>query len=127
MVDVDGGAVVVAFPNAVHRDRGQADIDAVQARLADHFGRQVRLRLVVGDGPRQESLLEPGPAAGAGGGGGASSASAPAPPGSEATGAAGADSPAPDEEPFDHHDLEPAPGQPADGVPRSPMRFPAPN
>lgn len=117
VADVDRGTVVVALPNAPHRDRCATKADLLGAALAGHFGHPVLLRLIVGDGPKQDSLLDPTPRPTDRGG--SKPPSSPAPP-TPAPSKQGAD----DDEPFDHDDLEAATDQPADGVSRLTEAFP---
>lgn len=49
-VTVDDAGAVFAVPNEVHRQRCQQKQPEVEAALADHFGVQVPLRLVVENG-----------------------------------------------------------------------------
>ena len=44
---VEDGAAVLALPNAIHRDRCEEVRADVEAALSSHFGRPVRLKLVV--------------------------------------------------------------------------------
>lgn len=120
VADVDQGTVVVALPNAPHRDRCATKVDLLGDALAGHFGHAVPLRLVVGDGPKQDSLLDTAPPAGGRGGTGPKPPTSPAP----ATSAPAEPSADGDDEPFDHYDLEAATDQPADGVSRLTDAFP---
>jgi hypothetical protein len=106
---VEKDAAVFALPNAAHRDRCEGKLPAVEQALADHFGRPVPLRLIVDSGEEQPSLLAEDPP--------------PAPAPAAESKAATAPEPEPDE-PFDHHDLEPATDQPVDGVARVTQAFP---
>ncbi len=145
VADVDRGTVIVALPNAPHRDRCATKVDQLTEALAGHFGHPIPVRLVVGDGPKQDSLLDPGSASGGGtargsgsgrsGGGGqvagrpeTSGTSGDSGAGGPSASARGADAvgggPHPDDEPFDHHDLEPATDVPADHIARLTDAFP---
>jgi hypothetical protein len=48
-VSVEGESAVYALPNSVHRDRCESKRPEVEGVLGSHFGRPVRLRLVVAE------------------------------------------------------------------------------
>ncbi|HEV3402477.1 MAG TPA: hypothetical protein VG078_11700 [Acidimicrobiales bacterium] len=56
-VSVEGGTVLFALPNAVHRDRCEEARTEVEQALSAHFGRRIPLKLVV---DRQPTTPPPG-------------------------------------------------------------------
>jgi hypothetical protein len=47
LLDSDNGTVVVAVPNAAHRDRCESSRADVEAALATQFGRRIPVRIVI--------------------------------------------------------------------------------